>query len=277
MNSLALKNWSERQQVLAVILIAGILMTSLWFSLLTPLNRKRNALKEEIELAVNQLASRNYLRGEDDLRRERDEEQRHNRSVHTHWMAMSERLASFADQDELVSADIGVIDFTVKLFEVEQRLLAKSRALGIPMPRSVSGMREEVQSSEDARRLLLQLRAAENLVNLTLDLKINTLRNVEPLAPVQHKLNKKGIVYLEEYPVRADFEGSLGNLFSLFHSVLKPEHALMLKNLRIQALDPHKDLFTVSTVMSSLLFLKDPDEIVPAPRAKRRRSRPTGH
>lgn len=276
MNILKLKTWSERQQVLAIILMAGVLIFLAWFFALSPLTRQRRRLEREIEGMANQLAAKNYLRGEEALLREKESELTDNRRLHARWLEMSERLAAFRNQKRLAGGRYRSIDFKVALFDVRQRLMAKSRALNISLPDNI-GMDERVDSNEDARRLMLQLRTVEKLVDLTLDLKINTLRNIQPLPPVQHKAKVRDTPYLEEYAVRLDFYGSLENLFALFRAVLEPEHVFMLKNLRVEAADPHQNIFNISTVMSALLFLCDPDEIIPAPKKQKGRSRPRGY
>ena len=50
------------------------------------------------------------------------------------------------------------------------------------------GMDEEVHSDEDARKLMLQLHTVEKLVDMTLDLKINTIRNIQPQPQILHRV-----------------------------------------------------------------------------------------
>jgi hypothetical protein len=276
MNALKLRIWSERQQVLAVILLVGALIFLVWFFALLPLNRERRSLESEIEDMTAQLEAKNYLRGEDALLREKETEVNHNRAVHAEWVELSNRLAAFANQQRFAGGSVHRIDFKVDLFAVRQRLLAKSKALNISLPRDI-GMDEEVNSDEDARVLMLQLRTVERLVDLILDLKINTLRHIERLPPQEHRVNPKDPPYLEEYLVRLDFYGSLENLFDLFHAVLQPPHVFFLKNLRVEALNPHENLFNVTAVMSSLLFVRDPDQIVTTPVKTNRRAPPGGY
>ena len=276
MNALKLKEWSERQQILAVILLAGLLIFLVWFFALAPLNRQRRELLAEIEDMAEQLARKNFLRGEDLLLREKEAELAHNRKVHAEWDELSARMAAFANQKRLVPDAPGRIDFKVALFDVRQRLLAKSRALRVTLPEAI-GMNEEVNSDEDARVLMLQLRTVEKLVDLMLDLKIGALRNIERMPPALHRVGPKDPPFLEEYPVRLDFHASIDNILDLFHQVMQPQHVFVIKNLRVEAVNPHEDLFSVTAVMSALLFLKDPDEIVPAPTRKDRRSAPGGH
>lgn len=265
---------SERQQVLAVILMAGLLIFLVWFFALTPLNQKRRRLESDIEDMTSQLARKNLMRGESALIQEKETEYAHNRLIHDQWITMADRLGGFRNQRQLASSDYGAIDFKMSLFEVQQALLAKSRALNISVPPDI-GMDEQVDTHEDARVLMLQLRTVEKLVDLVLDLKINRLRGIQRLTPITHEAEVRKIDYLEEYLVRLDFYGSTENLFDLLHAILLPDSVFTLKNFRIEALDPHEGIFNISVVMSALLFPRDPDEVAPAPK-RQGRSAPRG-
>ncbi|MBM4149099.1 MAG: hypothetical protein FJ224_08640 [Lentisphaerae bacterium] len=264
MKGLRLENLSERQQVLAVILGAGILIFALWFFLLLPLNTKRHRLERDIGEMADYLAKKNYLLPEEALLGRKEDAYRHNRAVHGAWDELSERMATFAGQEKLQSPDIGHIDFKVALFQVRQRLMAKSRALGTELPYGL-GMNDEVKSNEDSRRLMLQLRAVEKLVGLTLDIGIARLRNIEPLKPVEHATGQKNLVYMEEYPVRLDFRGDLESLFRLFGAVSEPDRVFVFRQLRVHAAPGGDGAFDVSAVLSALLFVRDPDEVIPPP------------
>jgi Tfp pilus assembly protein PilO len=273
MNALKLKNWSERQQVLAVIVMAGALLSALWFFILSPQNRRRRALETEVEEMRNRLAQSDYLRDEESLEKQRTAEEAVLKALSQEWNETAERLGTFANQKTLVSTQgRTVIDFKVDLFDVRRRLLAKSRALGIALQHDL-GIKDTVLGNEEVRRLMLQLRAVEKIVDLALDLKIQQLSQVEPMAPIEHRPpEKKDTTYIEEYPVRFEFAGTLDDVFELFHAVLEADHVFMLKRFRIRAMDPERNLFSVQAVMSALLFLKEPGELIPPPARKRRRS-----
>ena len=49
MNLIRFQTWSERQQVLAIILMAGIIIGLLWFFILIPQTRQRRQLNNQIE------------------------------------------------------------------------------------------------------------------------------------------------------------------------------------------------------------------------------------
>lgn len=276
MKGLKLDRLSERQQVLAVILLAGMLIFALWFFLLLPLNRQRHRLERDIGEMTDYLARKNYLLPEDVLGKTKSKAYDFNRNIHDDWLSLMNRMAAFPNQDRLAESSVNRIDFKVALFQVRQRLLGKSRALGIDLPRDL-GMEETVASNEDARRLMLHLRAVEKLADLALDLKISRLRYLEPLAPIQHKAGTDQ-VYIEEYPVRVDFDGTIENVYSLFTSILDPAHVFVVKHFRVE--NPgggEGEKLRVSAVLSALLFVKDPDEVIPAPRKSSDWVPPMGH
>jgi Tfp pilus assembly protein PilO len=265
MNSLNLKSWSEGQQVLAVILMAGLLIFTLWFSLLLPLSRRRQLLENDIEEMRSYLRQKNYLLDEATLQKKKLEEHRQGALLYEEWVEASARLATFENQEELTTSLVGHIDFKVALFDVQQRLRKKSRALGIGLPYDL-GMAETVGSEEDARKLMLQLRAVEKLVDLGLDLKIGMIRDVKPAAPLSFGAGANNETFLEEYPVTIRFFGRLENVYDLLRALLEPEHAFMLRNLRIEATSGReRGLLDVTASVSALVFLKDPKDVKLAP------------
>lgn len=269
MNTVRLRIWSDRQQVLAIILMAGIPIFLIWFFLLAPLNSRRLRLEGVIKDMRTQLESQNYLFREDILQRTKLAEHAHNRRMHAEWSAMATRLATFSNQQDLVKSQVGhIIDFKVALFEVRKRLRRKSDALDIDLPHNL-GMEAAVHSDEDARKLMLQLRTVEKLVDLALDLKISELRSIEPLAPVVYKAGSGRQPFLEEYPIRLKFFGSLENLYDLLHGILEPEHVFTMRHLRVETRSPRSpDVLSINTVVSGLLFLKKPDDLFEPPRIK---------
>lgn len=267
---------SERQQVLAVIMMAGMLIFALWFFLLLPLNRQRHRLERDIEEMTGYLARKNYLLPEDVLGKTKSKAYDFNRSIHDDWLELMSRMAAFPNQEMLAGSSVNRIDFKVALFQVRHRLLGKSRSMGIELPRDL-GIEETVAGNEDARRLMLQLRAVEKLADLALDLKINRLRYLEPMPPVQHRAGNDQ-VYIEEYPVRMDFDGTLDNVYSLFKAILDPAHVFVVKHFRLENPGPGDgDRLRVSAVLSALLFVQDPDAVIPAPKKSSDWVPPMGH
>ena len=277
MNTLNIVTWSERQQVLAVILMAGVFIFALWFFALTPLNSRQRQLEKRIEGMKTQLAAKNYYLGEEVLNSRKEAARKADRALHDEWMAMAERLSAFSNYEAVVQSPIGHIDFKVELFNVRQQLLKKARALNISLPRDL-GMDAEVHSDEDARKLMLQLRTVEKLVDLALDLKITMVRNVEPRPQILHKIESTGEAYLEEYPVEIEFYGTLASVYDLFNAVLEPDHVFVLRQLKIEAASPNRpDLLNVSAVLSGLVFLKDPDAMTLATKKETGRSASRGY
>lgn len=277
MNPLNLKMWSQRQQVTAVILMAGALIFLLVYFCLLPLNARRADLEREIEKMRSQLARKNLLHPEDVLQKTRDREQEHANELHDEWLSVAERLAA-ADVDTVQRAGaVGHIDYKVTLYEVRHRLREKARALNIRLPDDL-GMDAAVRSHEDSRKLMLQLRTVEKLADLSLDLQINMLRHIDPQPPVVHRAPTTDAPFLEEYPVRVEFYGNLQNVYDLFYVLLQPEQVFALRRLRVEAAsrkDP--ELLRVQAVMSSILFLRDPRELIPKKVKRVGHSGPMGH
>jgi hypothetical protein len=260
MNRITLKAWSEQQQVAAVILIAGLLIFLLCYFLLLPQFRQRQALETRIARMRAKLAESNLLLGEDALIDREQRERRQGNRLRQEWAAA---VAHLSDTGEGASNAVGHIDFKMALFDTERRLLEKAAAAHIELPRDL-GVHETVKSDQDARVLMHQLRAVERLVGLALDLEIETVRAVHPLAVRMHTAREGGVVYVEEYPVQLQFYGSLRNLYDFLHASLERGTAMVLRNLQVEAASPRNaDLLQVDTVMSMLIFVKEPAEAAP--------------
>jgi hypothetical protein len=192
------------------------------------------------------------------------------------------QLSAFPRLDETNGTSVGHIDFKVALFEVRQRLLQRSRQLNISLPHDL-GMDDAVTGSEDARKLMLQLRTVEKLVDLTLDLKIDKLREITPMDPVIRTIGASAAPFFEEYPVRVHFYGSIENAFDLFQAILKPNRTFVLRRLRIESSARDKpNLLSINAVLSGLVFLKTPEELHAATMAADapppvKRARPIGY
>ena len=277
MNVLRLKSWSERQQVLAVILMAAVVVFGLSFSFLLPLNARRARLEREIQQMRFQLASKNYLLDEGTLQSKLQDQQALNESIYGEWTNLAQRLAALPAQHAGPTSRVGHIDFKVAVLAASERLQQKSKALNISLPHEF-GMDTAVRSTEDARELMLQLHALEKLVVLLFDLHVNTVARAEPLAPVTHTLDAGGEPYLEEYPVEVEFQSRLDDFYEFFPSILKPEHVFCVRRLRVEAVGPGRsDMVTVKGVLSALVFLKKPEELQPDPQPKVRYTSPLGH
>jgi len=266
-----LEDLSERQQVVVIILVAGLLIFGLWFFLLLPQNRDRKEMESQIRRKRRQLEQKNYLVGEEALVARRRQEANSYLALHGDWRAMAERVSGFTNQAGMADSKVGHIDFKVALFDVRQRLLKKSRDLRIALPHDL-GMDEAIDSNEDARRRMLQLRTVEKLVDLALDLKINQLREVDPRDPIEHKGGRNDQPYFEEYPVRIRFYGSLENVYALFQAILEPGRVFAMRRIRVGSAPQAKaGLLEVDAVLSALLFTRNPEELKVAKAAKKQR------
>jgi len=277
MNVLRLKTWSERQQVLAIILMAGTVILVLSFFCLMPLIRRRDGIEIDIKRLRSELARKNLLQPEPVLKRTKHQEDLYYGALHREWLSVASRLAALDAGQDGARLPVGHIDYKVTLYEVRQRLRKKARALNVRLPDDL-GMDAAVSSTEDSRKLMLQLRTVERLADLALDLKISMVRRIDPLPPLLHSAVNTDAPFLEEYPVRVEFYGTLQNLYDFFHALLQPEQVFALRRLKVEAASrKDAELLCVNAVMSSILFLKDPKDLVPKTVRTFRPAGPMGH
>ena len=254
------RTWSERQQVVAILLIGAALLGLLWFFLLLPMNAQRRRLENEISDLSTELAQKNFLLGEEALRRKLDEEVVHYQALTNEWQQALDRLGAFAAKDEIATSTVAHIDFKVALFEVRQRLLQKSRTLGISLPHDL-GVDEAVVSDDDAYQRMLELRVMEKLVDLALDLKIKTVKEIRSLPPILHKTGDQQD-FFTEYPLELDLYGTYENLGEFLDVVQEPGHVFVLSGLRVElAGRPGADLLNIRALMRGLVFVKNPSEL----------------
>ncbi|MEI6787283.1 MAG: hypothetical protein WCL49_02275 [bacterium] len=255
---------SERQQVVAIILAIGAILFILWYFLLLPMNRQRQQMEQDIDGMASELAQKNYLTGEDALQRKLDKEICHYQNLQKEWQETVTRLGTQIPGDDTTSS-VANIDFKVTLFTVRQRLLQKSRTLGISLPNDL-GVDETIVSNEDAFQRMLQLRVVEKLVDLALDLKIKTVRGIRPLPPVAHRMGINQGEYFREYPLELNLYGTQDNLYELLDVVMEPGHVFVLSRLRVEPAGRGRpDLLNIRAVMSALVFLKNPEDLASTP------------
>lgn len=263
-----LKNLSERHQVMIVILAAAGFIFLAWYFGLYNVTRDLRQLEDGLKSIQNQLNVKGLNLPEETLQQKVDDETRHKEELRQEWIQTVARLGAFPR--EYLTREIPTIDYKVDLIAVRQRLQRKSEALNIRLPYNL-GIKDEVRSGDDARRLMLQLRTVEKLAELTLNLKINMLQQIEPLPPVPRVTGDTQDTYIEEYPVSMEFLGSLENVYDLFGAIMEAEQVFFLKSLRIEAASfDQPGLLKVSAVLSGLVFLKDPSELKPVPQQKPR-------
>lgn len=271
--------FSERQQVIAIILAVGALLFILSYFLLLPMNRQRKGLERDIDAMASELAQKNYLLGEDALQRKLDTEINRCNTLEKEWQSTVDHLGALTPRDDASTSSVAHIDFKVTLFTVRQRLLHKSRTLGISLPADL-GVDESIVSNEDAFQRMLQLKVVEKLVDLALDLKIKTVRGLRPLPPIAHRIGANQIEYFREYPLELDLYGTQDNLYELLDTVMESGHVFVLRGLRVEPTgQSQNDLLNIKAVMSALVFLKNPGDLAGAPlKARNDRPRqPLGH
>lgn len=255
------EKWHKVLRVAVVVLSACSFMFALWTTLLMPLNKQRRELENAISSMKSQLSSEGYMLPQDILELELDKEIRYGKTLKREWSNTVSRITGFPGSERFIEIDIGKIDYKVALFDTKQRLLRKAKALDINLPKDI-GMDSAVRGNEDARQLMFQLKAVEQLLDLILDLKIKTVRFVEPRPAVGHKFGGAGDVFLEEYPVKVQFFGNMKDLYSLLDTSIYGKTFFVLKQFRIEApSEESPDILNISTVMSSLLFIAKPEEL----------------
>ena len=169
------------------------------------------------------------------------------------WSRIAERLAAFPNQTVMRNTEVNRIDYKVQLYEIRQRLQAKSGELKIQLMPTELGLDETVASGDAVRVRMLQLKAVEKLADLTLDRQIQRLVEIYPLAPVEHK-DKKGRKIFEEYPVRLECDVDFEHLFTFFQSVFEENQFFTFRNLRIESGPTFDSKLRVKAVLSALLF-----------------------
>ena len=257
--------------------MAGAIIFLPYYFVLYPQNQDRKALEKTIEKKKQQLERQGALRSMKSLEKEKENQLKHNRILREEWSEATQRLAAFRRPDGLGDIYVGHIDYKVRLLNVRTRLKQKSKELGITLPFEL-GMKTDVTKTEDARRLMLQLRAIEKLTDLALDLKIRKLKRIVPLEPVQHTLEGKKEPFLEEYPVYIEFYGGLKNLYELYQAMFEKEHVFTIRHLRIDAEFPSKPgLLSIKTEISALAFLNPPDAMKMPSSLPGRHKGPMGH
>lgn len=270
---------SERQQVAAIILAIGAILFVLWYFLLLPMNRQRKRMEQEIDRMSAELAQKNFLLGEDALQRKLDMETSRYRQTEKEWKDSVAHLGAITPREDAATSSVAHIDFKVALFTVRQRLMQKSRTLGISLPNDL-GVDETIVSSEDAFQRMLQLRVVEKLVDLALDLRIKTVRGLLPLPPVAHRTAPGQPEYFREYPLELDLYGTQDDLYELLAVVTEPGNVFVLRGLRVESTGRTRtDLLNIKAVMSALVFLKEPGDLTgtPGEPVEKRPRQPMGH
>jgi len=253
--------WSERRQVATIVMLAGLVIFLLWFFLLLPQTRKRQQLKVRVEEATRQLQRNNYLLGEDLLRAKLARENERYQELDRIWAKVPGRLSVFSPEEHKQAETVGHIDFKVALYQVRQRLQQKARTVGVSLPDTL-GMSDAVTGDEKARRLMLQLRGIEKIVDLAMDLGIQRIQSVAPQPVMERTVGPLAQVFLEEYPIKLAFRGSTENLYDLIRAFFQPANAFSVKQLKIErepTVEP--DAIDVALTVSALTFVRGPEDL----------------
>jgi Tfp pilus assembly protein PilO len=258
---------SERQQIVGIILAAALFIGLLWFFALLPLQHKREALEQENRRMQEDLAKGNYLLGEMPLANRKVAVLDEGKRLADEWKESAQRLSTFERQSIQGTQDVSKIDFKVALFEVRQSLSKKAQERGIK-PNFDLAIDELVLSNEDARKRMLQLRAVEKLMDAAIEIKVGRVESVEPLEPISHRDEQTGELFLEEYPVRIQYSGTIENVYAFIHKVFQPGSVFAYRRLKIEKESlQNPDRVRADATLSALVFLRSIEEMK-APAAK---------
>jgi Tfp pilus assembly protein PilO len=267
---------SERQQIVGIVLVAGLLMGALWFFALLPLQHKREALEAENRRMQEDLSKGNYLLGEMPLENRKLAVVSEGRRLADEWRESAKLLSTFERQGILGTQDVSKIDFKVALFEVRESLSKKASERGIK-PNFDLAIDELVLSNEDARKRMLQLRAVEKLMDAAIELKVGRVETVEPLEPIAHKDEQTGELFLEEYPVRIQYVGTIENIYGFIHKVFQPGSVFAYRRMKIEKESlQNPDRVRADATLSALVFLRSVDEMKELPVKANTIKRPMG-
>jgi hypothetical protein len=241
------------------------------------MNARRHRLEQRIESMSNELAQKNYLLGEEALGEKKRDAAAGLLRLQQEWLGTVGQISAFTNGELAAKSEIGHIDFKVALFDTRQRLLGKSRAQGISLPHDI-GVEEPVESDQDPRQRMLELRVVERLVDLVLDQKIRTVREVATLPSITHTMGPDRKVFLQEYPLELTFFGTSENLYALLGAILQPEHVFVVRSLRAEAASrANPGVLSVRVVISALVFAENLHELTPPPPPEARRMLPRGY
>jgi hypothetical protein len=253
---------SERQQVVATIVVSVLLVGVLLYFVVGPRIRARRFIEKELnELSRGKFANMS----KEDLQERVSEVEENLTRVRQEWEATRMRLNTYSPKEGLLGVeDVRLIDFKVELLKERDRLRASSRELDIELIPTDLGMSEALRSGgESAKVLLLKLRAIEKLADLALAHKIDTLVAVRPLPVVRHRtagVQGDSFVFMEEYPIHVEFDMTLETLYDLFHAVFEESNVFVFKRLRLNAGQNEALPLRVGAVLSAIMLYKEPQK-----------------
>ncbi len=241
---------TERAQVICIILMIGVgLFSTIRFVVIPQRDMAENNQAIRRRLARSKYAAYSIS----SMQQVAQHELQNLGKLSNEWARISVRLTSFEDQS--IVQDIGVdrIDYKVQLYEIRERLKAKSKELDIPLIPGQLGLDESVTSGEAIRVRMLQLKAVEKLADLSLDRQIQRLVEIYPLPPIEH-MDKNGKLIFTEYPVRVECDIDFENLYTSFQSVFEENRIFAFRNIRVESGPTFDAKLRVKWILSALLF-----------------------
>jgi len=253
--------WNERQQLTALAVGLVLLIGAAYYFVMLPVIRNRRVLESEIARMRQTMAAGGALLEELPLESRRNALRQAAVRRRECWEKAARELSTFEKQEILRTTEVGKIDFKVALFEVRERLRRKADEYGI-RPTFELAIDEKVLSNEDARKRMLQLRAAERIMDTTLGLKVHRIESVEPLEPVAHQDPETGEVFLEEYPVRIQFVGNIENVYAFFQELFQTNRVFAVRRMRLEKESLNNpDRIRAEATVSALVFLRQIEEV----------------
>lgn len=241
---------TERAQVVLILLLIAIsAFCTINFVVLPQREMAHNnhSVREQLE------SSRYAKLPVSEMQRMSEHEAINLKQLSNEWARVAGRLATFPNQTVESGTEVKLIDYKSYLYDIRDRLKAKSEELKIQLLPDDLGLAETITSSDAIRVRMLQLRAVEKLADLTFDRQIQRLVEIYPLTPVEHH-DKKGNKTFEEYPVRLECDVDFEHLFTFFQSIFEEDQVFTFRNLRIESGPTFDSKLRVKAVLSALLF-----------------------
>jgi len=255
---------TERQFFLLSLGGLLLLLVTLYAALLRPQFQQHADLRRKVDLKTRELREAGYLLGEAPLQARKRALEREYERLLGEWETARDHLSTFGDRDESTPAEVGHIDYKVRLYLTRDRLRDKAASQKIDVP-ALLGLPDTLDSDDVAREKMLQLRAVELLVDTAIEYGIADIRGIDPLPPVVHAAGAEDTVYLEEYPLRVRFEGDMRGLYRLWEAMFQPGRAMLLRNIAMEKTSlRHPDAVRMTATLSSFLFLEEAENVDPA-------------
>jgi Tfp pilus assembly protein PilO len=276
-----LNKWSERQQVLAVITLAGGVIFMLYFFLLLPQYRLRHRLEAEINKMKSELEKQSYLLTPEEMARIKARETENYNQINQEWETMVVSNIDIANVKLAALSEMkpGHLEYKQAYFEMREHLSRKAHRYNVPLPAEL-GITDQVTSDADTRKMMLQLKSLFKLVSLLIELEPTRIVLVKTEPPPSYCWgNTTDCVFMEEYPVRIEFESNIKCLYNLLKAICTTQNFFTVRNFQVEPLKGGKpDMLKVSIVAGGLHFPLAPSQIrTSASTKKTERIMPAGH